>query len=107
MPESIIMGINSYWSKPQQTKETSELEAYLQSTLTPVSPRPDFVKDLRVRLEYNQSEQPSALSMAQMMVAVLAVGVGGTILVFSILRVMVAIIHTVSGLRRRNPDTVE
>ena len=101
------MGVNSYWSKAQPTKGTSEIEAYLQSTLTPVSPRPDFVKGLRERLEYSQSEQSSAFSIMQMTVAVLAVGVGGTILVFSILRVMVAIIHTIDGLRRRNPDKVD
>jgi hypothetical protein len=50
------MGLNSYWSKVQNPKGTSEIEAYLQSALTPVSPRPDFVKDLRERLEYNQPE---------------------------------------------------
>jgi hypothetical protein len=37
-----------------------------------------------------------------MLFAVLAVGVGWTILVFTFLRVMVAIIHTIAGLRRRN-----
>jgi hypothetical protein len=62
---------------------------------------------LRERLEYNQPEPSSAFSIMQMTLAVLAVGVGGTILVFSILRVMVAIIHTIGGLRRANPAIVD
>ena len=95
------MGVNSSWSKSQLEKGTSELEVYLQSTLKPISPRPDFVRSLRERLEYDQPEQTSAFSIVQMTLAVLAVGVGGIILFFSILRVMVAIIQTISDLRRR------
>ena len=94
------MGVNSSVSKSQPGKGISEIESYLEMALRPVSPRQDFVEDLRRRLDHNQPEQASAFSIIQMTLAVLAVGVGGMLLFFSLVRIMVAIVHNLSDRRR-------
>ena len=89
------MGVDSSLSKSQPGKQLSEIEAYLETALRPVSPRKVFIEDLRQRLDDIQPEPASAYSIMQMTVAVFAVGVGGMLLFFSLVRIMVTILRTI------------
>jgi hypothetical protein len=80
----------------------SELESYLESTLRPVSPRQDFIDDLRRQLDHTPSEYNTAFSIFQITVAVLAVAVGGMLLFFSLIRMMVSIVRTIRDRRGSN-----
>lgn len=94
------MGVDSSVSRSQPGKQISEIEAYLETALRPVPPRKVFIEDLRQRLDNIQPEPTSAFSIMQLTLAVFAVGVGGMLLFFSLVRMMVAIIHTVRDRRR-------
>ena len=89
------MGVDSSVNKSQPGTQISEIEAYLETTLRPVVPRKVFIEDLRHRLEEIQPEPASAISIMQLTVVVLAVGVGGMLLFFSLVRIMVSIIRTI------------
>jgi hypothetical protein len=89
------MDAKSYRSTSGSTTDAAEVEAYLKSTLMPISPRPEFVQELRKRLEYTQSEPPSAFSVWKMSITVLLVGVGGLLVIFTILRMMVTQLRSI------------
>jgi hypothetical protein len=95
------MSVEYSTSKSQTGKGLSEIEAYLETTLRPVSPRPVFIEDLRQRLDENQVESNADFSMVQITVAVFAVILGGTLLFFSLVRSMVSIVRTVRDRRAR------
>ena len=79
--------------------ELGSLESYLQTTLTPISPRPDFVRELRAKLEIESRHNQDSFSIFQYTLLVLAVGLGGILLVISLVRAMVALVHTISTYR--------
>ena len=89
------MGVDSSVYKSQPGNQISELEAYLETALRPVSPRKVFIEDLRQRLDEIQPEPASAISIMQLTVAVFAVGVGGMLLFFGLVRIMVSIVRTI------------
>ena len=89
------MGVDSSVYKSQPGKQISEIEAYLETALRPVSPRKVFIENLRQRLDEIQPEPASAISIMQLTLAVFAVGVGGMLLFFALLRIMVSIVRTI------------
>ena len=89
------MGVDSSVYKSQPGKQISELEAYLETALRPVSPRKVFIEDLRQRLDEIQPEPASAISIMQLTLAVFTVGVGGMLLFFGLIRIMVSIVRTI------------
>lgn len=93
------MGVDSSVSRSQPGKQLSEIEAYLETALRPVSPRKVFIEDLRQQLDDIQPEPTSAFSIFQMTVAVFAVSVGGMLLFFSLARMMVTIIRSIRDRR--------
>jgi hypothetical protein len=85
--------------KSQAGKGIAEIEAYLETTLRPVSPRKVFIDDLKQQLDENQVGTTASFSMIQVSVAVFTVLVGGPILFFSLVRLMVSLVRGVRDRR--------
>ena len=90
----------------KQTDDFGSLESYLQTALTPISPRPDFVRELRAKLDFNTHDSRDSTSIFQYTLLVLAVGLGGILLMISLVRGMVALMRAISNFRGKRFELV-
>ena len=96
------MAAQSYRLPKKMDQDLTDLEAYLKTTLTPVVPRPGFVDGLSHKLAVERADSPQTISIFQSTLIVLAVGLGGIVLLISLVRIMVVFIHTFHGTRHWN-----
>jgi hypothetical protein len=75
------------------------LEAYLQASLMPVSPRPEFIDGLRVRLNNAPIPKSTAPVVIQFGILAAAGMISGLILLVAGLRALVTILGTLGLLR--------
>lgn len=93
------MAAQSYRLPQKMDQDLTDLEAYLKTTLTPVVPRPGFVHGLSQKLAVERADSPQTISIFHSTLIVLAVGFGGIVLLISLVRIMVVVIHAFHGTR--------
>jgi hypothetical protein len=91
-----------------QEKTIQNLEARLQQALHPISPRPEFVSQLRYQLEYRASSPQKAeeLSLVQFLLIALVSVISGTVLVILGIKSIVVLLD-VLGLHHRDPHPMD
>ena len=81
-------------------QDLNDLEAYLRKTLTPISPRRDFVDGLHQKLAVESPGQPKAFSILQKTMFGLVVGLSGVFLLIVVVRIIVGFVHSMSSTRQ-------
>ncbi len=97
------MSIQGYWGGKQRDSELPDVEARLQATLKPISPRSEYVQDLERRLIKSRQEPYADISEADIFQFTMITLVGlmcGIIAIVLGLRALLAFLSGIGALQQ-------